>query len=377
VLGAIATGISVIGFVVFFGGMVAWARYEALGIPPNTAVSRVPRAELVATGASFLVPALIAALTAVALAGAVAYLARLKSVAAREHDTRESRDELRAKTLIAKDAVVHSKQSLASAQREVNRDAERERDRARDDIEEAETALMEAIKAEAKAEAAYKSAGEWTPRDRKFIRLASAAPLILVEIVAAEPYKVWWWKALIIVAIAIAASMISLIILDATQRWGWFAVAGFLSVGFVIAAGTFFRTQEEPKISPIAVMRDAGPPAVGFLVTRTSDNVIIGVPSVDPSGGRFVNANTQMVEVPIAAVVEMAVGPELDRYGAYKRALAVALQLCSRPKAEKAKTDTAATKATAQKEKKQQQCTPEQIAELHAKLVRAKTLPAH
>src|SRR4051794_13178517 len=82
ILGAIASGISVIGFVVFFGGMVAWARFEAVGLPANSAVSRVARNELVATGASFLVPAVLASLVAVAAAGLTAYAFSLGRIAA-------------------------------------------------------------------------------------------------------------------------------------------------------------------------------------------------------------------------------------------------------------------------------------------------------
>jgi len=68
VLTAIGTGIGAIGFVIFFGGFIVWTRFDAAGLPANEAVAQVPRNDLVVTGASFLVPALLAALAAVAVA---------------------------------------------------------------------------------------------------------------------------------------------------------------------------------------------------------------------------------------------------------------------------------------------------------------------
>jgi len=66
-LTVIGTGIGAIGFVIFMGGFVVWARFDAIGLPGNEAVAQVPRSDLVATGASFLVPALLVALVAAAI----------------------------------------------------------------------------------------------------------------------------------------------------------------------------------------------------------------------------------------------------------------------------------------------------------------------
>lgn len=70
VLGAIATGIGVIGFVTFVGGAIAWARYGAAGVPQEQALSVTPTQDLIVAGARVLVPAI-----ALGLAGIVLYLA--------------------------------------------------------------------------------------------------------------------------------------------------------------------------------------------------------------------------------------------------------------------------------------------------------------
>src|SRR4051794_15777198 len=68
VLTFIGTGIGIIGFVIFFGGFVVWARFDGAGLPADEAVAQLPRNDLVVTGASFLIPAILAAMGAVAVA---------------------------------------------------------------------------------------------------------------------------------------------------------------------------------------------------------------------------------------------------------------------------------------------------------------------
>lgn len=67
VLGAVAGGVGVVGFVTFVGGAVHWARFDGVGLPAEEAISVVPTQNLVVTGARTLVPAIVLALLAVAL----------------------------------------------------------------------------------------------------------------------------------------------------------------------------------------------------------------------------------------------------------------------------------------------------------------------
>ena len=51
---ALVGAIASLSFVAFIGGAVLWARFYALGLPPDEVVAAVPRRELLATGASVL-----------------------------------------------------------------------------------------------------------------------------------------------------------------------------------------------------------------------------------------------------------------------------------------------------------------------------------
>lgn len=59
VLAAVAGGLGVLGFVTFVGGALLWTRFREMGLPADHAVALVPKADLVATGAAFLAPALL------------------------------------------------------------------------------------------------------------------------------------------------------------------------------------------------------------------------------------------------------------------------------------------------------------------------------
>lgn len=68
VLGAIATGVGVVGFVTVVGGAVLWIRFNAVAIPADQAVSAIPSGELVAVGLATLLPYIGLALVVLFLA---------------------------------------------------------------------------------------------------------------------------------------------------------------------------------------------------------------------------------------------------------------------------------------------------------------------
>jgi hypothetical protein len=67
VLAAIGTGIGVIGFVTFVGGLIVWARLNGAGFPAAPALSVYPKQDLLVIGAQTLVPQLLVALLVVAV----------------------------------------------------------------------------------------------------------------------------------------------------------------------------------------------------------------------------------------------------------------------------------------------------------------------
>jgi hypothetical protein len=50
VLGAVATGIGIVGFVTVVGAAIFWTRFDAIGLPATQAVSVIPKAELLVQG---------------------------------------------------------------------------------------------------------------------------------------------------------------------------------------------------------------------------------------------------------------------------------------------------------------------------------------
>jgi hypothetical protein len=59
VAGAVVSGLGVLGFVTFAGGVVLWIRFTQMGLPADHVLGLVPRSELVATGAEFLLRAVL------------------------------------------------------------------------------------------------------------------------------------------------------------------------------------------------------------------------------------------------------------------------------------------------------------------------------
>lgn len=60
-LATLLSGLGVLGFVTFAGGVVLWSRFNEMGIPADHALGLVTKSELVSTGADFLVPAFLIA----------------------------------------------------------------------------------------------------------------------------------------------------------------------------------------------------------------------------------------------------------------------------------------------------------------------------
>ena len=66
---ALATGAGVIGLATLVGGMIAWARVRAAGLPPAPTLGILPRQDLVVIGTETLVPAVLIAIAVVVLLG--------------------------------------------------------------------------------------------------------------------------------------------------------------------------------------------------------------------------------------------------------------------------------------------------------------------
>lgn len=362
VLTVIGTGIGAIGFVIFFGGFIVWARFKAVGLPANEAVAQVPRNDLVVTGASFLVPALLGALLAATVAVAawdmfIGRKRRDRKVAARANLMRAN-SELRQ----LQSERDRGKEKIETLEARINwhRDEEKraevgsaERDEARvaGDALEVEQNELLARRAELEGKeipaAENKSAelievqskaGESTNKERLLQIGIGAIPMLLAEgfVVAigwcglSSSYR---W---LLIAVVITTITIAVVVLSMTDHFAWFSFCVVLGVGVTIAASTYARTQRHPKVSPVAALAGSAPVA-GFFVAETSDALYLGVPKrprLLPGEDEldFNRGAATLVRVPKSLVSGLTVGPIMDEEDAYLRSIVLALALCHQTK---------------------------------------------
>ncbi len=358
-LSFVGTGIGVIGFVIFFGGFVVWSRFDAAGVPANEAVARVPRNDLVATGASFLVPALLAALAAVTVA-VVAWDAlignrRRRRVAQAEANHAQAAAE--AEKLEARAARVERKISTLRDEMERKEQAGKgaaldseERKQARADYDEAEreyerhdgelVALQEREIPTAKdAERNAKSAKADAPKSSRSERLLQVAiggiPMLVADvlIIGAGWSGLGWDERLLLIGVAAATVGVSIVVVSFTQHFAWYALSVFVGVGLLIAFSTYERTHSTVKVSPVAALAN-GRPVTGFFVAETTDALYVARPkrkSTKPLA--FDHDGVTLTRFPESSVTDLMVGPLMEESRAYRRSLEVALVLCRQRKA--------------------------------------------
>jgi hypothetical protein len=393
-LGAVGTGIGVLGFVTFFGGAIVWLRAEEAGLPPNEAVAAVPRSDLITIGASYLVPALLIALAAVGLL-AVLHVTMASRAWLRSRGRWEQAQNLGYE---AEKAIrgAQPEENVATTAREVatNRSQILERAEAqgvegdrlaalRAEADEAQKTAVEreesARLARASAEAANKAAEEakadveflrkrppsWTKRLTEYG--ATGAALVAVPIFLDGPHvpELGWLDTAILLAFALGAAVISLTAYMVTERFLWFGVAAFVGIALYTACATYFRTTNARKVQPVAALRADRDPAVGMYIASTSEDVYIGTFSRpgDPP---------HLLIVPQSQVADVTVGPLLGPTEARSEALRLAIHECEGREEAQPKTKTKPAPA-------KKACTPREMTYLRktlAQLVRVHPVAA-
>jgi hypothetical protein len=349
ILGAIGTGVGVLGFVTFFGGAIIWLRADNSNLPANDAVSAVPNGVLVTTGASFLVPAVLLALLAVALIFVSRQISEVPRKAKQRttfdsarrllHEAEETARRATAKTQFAQ-AVRAQATSLADLAEQLAKDASVPEVRKTAAAGAAGAKRLEAERAEAEAlmvtsEAAQKKAEaenlqaasqfalQRTHREFLIELWVGAAVLLVLPPVANQAlfHVTFFWDGAILVGIAALATTISLVTYVTTEKFVWFGIVAFVTVGAYIGAATFFSTTDNPKIEPAAALRTGHPPVIGIYIADTSTNLYLGS---FPEPGK----PSRLIVLPRAQVTDLSVGPLLERHLARKRAAQIALEEC-------------------------------------------------
>jgi uncharacterized membrane protein len=359
ILGAVGTGIGILGFVTFFGGAIFWIRAEKAHLPANDVVSAIPNSVLVTTGASFLVPAVLIA----TLALVVIFLVHLRydlprKIRARSGFRTARKLRLEAEKL-ARDAM--PEEQLAKAARalgvSLTEDAEQisqnpaasievkaQQVKAaadqRHEAERREAAALAAASAAAEKKTAAdnqqaisESSLERSPRQLDIELAVGALMLTFVPpILNNAIFHVGIVRGLLLLGVAALAAVISLLTYVGTERFLWFGVVAFVTVGIYIGVATYYSTTINPKVEPAAALRAGRPPVVGIYIADTASNLYLGSFSDEEDGSR-------LLVVPRAQVTDLAIGPLVNPGAAPKRAAQLALDRCEQ-KIEVAKTDT-------------------------------------
>lgn len=367
VLGVIGTGIGVIGFVIFFGGFIVWTRFDAAGLPADEAVAQIPRNDLIVTGAGFLVPALLAALVAVAATVGMWDLLIGNQRRARVRERREELadrcdqlDRVTARVAAVKRETEHlgtTVETLAAAMERHDRawreaaPRSLEREHARGRYDKAEEKLLELqgkreqlLEEQSRLEATDLPAAQRAVDDarhaideareltlgEKYRRLAvCGVPMLAVELwlifAGLDSLNVGLF--LVLLLIAAATIGMSVVVVSNTDHLAWYALMVFAGVGIVIAASTYLRTHNSTKVSPVAAVSDREP-VVGFFVAETSDAIYVARPALGVGSSSLDRTGMTLQRLPKARVTRLTVGPLASEMVAFRRSVALARALC-------------------------------------------------
>lgn len=348
VLGAVGTGIGILGFVTFFGGAILWIRAEEANLPANDVISVIPNSVLVTTGASFLVPAVLIAGVVVALILVIHRVvravrsfrwqgtlkdARKFALAAAKLSLDADAAEQLAKAAralavsLAEAAEMTEKNPTASselkaqqkalAQQQGHVAAERESS-ALEVRAQAAAKKAEADKLRVDAEAALER-GTW----QFYIELGLGGILLAVL----PPWlngaicHLHFWPVFFLVLVSAAVVVVSLGTYVTTDKFVWFGVVAFLMVGIYIGFATYYSTTRNPKVEPAAALRTGHPPVIGIYIADTASNLYLGSFAGE-------EGNSRLLVIPRAQVTELAIGPLVKPVAAPERAARLALDRC-------------------------------------------------
>ncbi len=396
VLGAVGTGIGVLGWVTFLGGAILWIKAAEADLPATESVAIIPKTVLLTQGAEVGALAVIVAVLAVGVLYVIdqglRWRGKFRLGAAKEHE------EIYAANVASAAEEAASFQRQAAESRQL---AEGARQRADQEPDEArkqpllaaadqyqQVATTDQRRANAAREgfadaerqlAGHRSMARAQSRTERIFRAIMAVVLLLgvpVLFAAITGLSFPWTMA--VLGIALIPSAFSFLVL-LRERWIWFGVAAFLTVSLALTAATLIRTKEELKVEPAAVLREGAGPVCGFFVAQTPTHVYLGTYArhVALEGGPSGSAAGEctgteppdasieqrslpprLMSIPVDQVTDTAIGPPLllkrpgGRDDAPSRSATMALDLCER---------RGTNGATASTRRPKQGCTRKQI----------------
>lgn len=379
ILAAIGTGIGVLGFVTFFGAVIFYIRLHAVHLPATEGVAAVPREVLLVTGATFLVPAALLALGAVALLYMINSAANLWE----RHIGRSLDKDLRQRQLEYGDARVQAEElvddvrNLGVVAPGGGSDVGTER------LEQAQRETLERMQAanrrlgEAKKQLDVATVATESEREAFRELMRNVRPPVSTAVLMAIGLVIAWmsfdgihnrqlWALL---GAAFLTAALAFAIYSSTESLLWFGLAAFASIGVVFGMAKYFSTGNEPKVSPAAVLRANHEPAAGYLVADTSNKLLLG--RTHP-----ISAGDRLVVMPRDQVEDMVVGELMTPPEARVKSLELAIALCeeySDDKRDEPKTQGKRRPAPKPTYKREQLCSPRELANLRDLLGREQT----
>jgi VIT1/CCC1 family predicted Fe2+/Mn2+ transporter len=348
-LAAVGGGLGVLGFVTFFGGAILWVRMDEAGLPGSEAVAVIPKSMLLSTGANFLFPAFLAALGFTLLLYLVETAVnhwRSGNLRRLERELKAARGQAEARHKAQQLATHKAERAVEEAQRvellatEAAKIERLDEQVVRNIQEAAEQAARSAAEVRLKAPEGSDADAELVrlrrevdearalhsariERHRRKLRLALISLLFAVgALVTMAVFSVGFQPGRIFVLGVLTAGLVAvcLAVLTETDSFPWFALTAFVAVGILSGFLTYYRTVNDPKVEPAAVLRTDGPPMYGFFVAQTSDRIYLG--SELPRG------EVRLEAIPREKVTALAISALAPQAVAGNRARRLALQIC-------------------------------------------------
>ena len=296
VLAAIGTGVGVIGFVTFIGGVTVYARLRAAGFPAAPALGIFPSQDLIVIGAQTLVPEVIWALCAVIVLGLFYALFRRS-----EHISDEEA------AVLAGDGKNRATKALLKGRKRLGD----------------EEAALRAGHA-----TAFVIGGMFC-----FVGLALVGATIpFFDELDAE--HLWLAGFLAVVAGGLAASVVSV-----TRRFVYLATTTFVLVGVFLSFTAYWRESNETGVRGAAIIRDNKKRVAGLFVAEGSGRVYVARVSLVDEGAcyeaRGSDAGCQIdddrsrhVGISKDQVTDIALGDPKPPWKALQQARHLARELC-------------------------------------------------
>ena len=270
ILATIGTGLGVLGFVTFVGGLIVWARLDAAGLPPAPTLGVIPNQDLLAIGAETLLPVTVKALVFGPVFLAVAY--SYVRWAVKHHEFRHA-------------FAAHHRAFRAG-----------------------DAGVIAAAGMFAFVFVVSVARIPWLVGDLTFPQLLGAVGGVF------------------------GASVVAGLIGSLTARYAYLAATVFILIGISSAWYAYWRAGNEEMIRGAAIIRDNKQAISGIFVAEGANRVYLAfvetIPVDDQTKRKIDQSTSRLIGITKAQVTDIAIADRKTPQAALDQALVLAKQLC-------------------------------------------------